>query len=232
MRSGASAGAEGAGCVTLVGVRGIFIVIEGLDGSGGTTQTALLRDWLVATERWSEVITTREPSQGPVGRFLRSALQTTGSASQIGDAVLPYLFAADRRDHLDREIVPALQRCAAVISDRYYHSSLAYQSLSVGLARVVRLNEDFRQPDLTVFLELSPEECLERIIARGGALERFETLDRLRSVADAYDSVLGRCRANGERLVRIPAADTRESIHAQIIEQVQALLDELPPELA
>ena len=212
------------------GVRGIFIVIEGLDGSGGTTQTALLRDWMAQTGRWAEVNTTREPSQGPVGVFLRQALQVAGSAPRIGDAVLPYLFAADRRDHLDREIIPALQRCAAVISDRYYHSSLAYQSLSVGLARVVALNAGFRKPDLTIFLDLPPEECLERIVARGGELERFETLDRLRAIAEAYETVLGRCRINGERIVRISGRADRASIHAEIVSSVQALLEEMPPE--
>lgn len=209
-------------------VRGIFIVIEGLDGSGGTTQVALLRDWLVQTGRWQEVVTTREPSTGPVGQFLRSALQVTGSAAQLGDAVLPYLFAADRRDHLDREVIPALQRTAAVISDRYYHSSLAYQSLSVGMSRVVQLNMGFRKPDLTIFLDLSPEMCLERILARGGTLERFETLDRLRSIAEAYESVLGWCRSNGENVVRIPAQHDRQMVHTMVVEHVQALLQSLP----
>ncbi|MFT4975060.1 MAG: dTMP kinase [Myxococcota bacterium] len=211
-------------------VRGIFIVIEGLDGSGGTTQTALLCDWLTQTGRWAEVFTTREPSQGPVGMFIRASLQLTGSATELGDAVLPYLFAADRRDHLDREVIPALQRCAAVVSDRYYHSSLAYQSLSVGLARVIRLNSDFRKPDLTIFLDLSPEECLERIIARGSALERFETLDRLRSISEAYESVLSHCRTSGERLIRVPAQHDRQAVHELVVGHVQAFLDELPPE--
>lgn len=211
-------------------VRGIFIVVEGLDGSGGTTQTALLQSWMQQTGRWDEVITTREPSKGPVGVFLRSALQVTGSAAQLGDAVLPFLFAGDRRDHLDRTVIPALQRCAAVISDRYYHSSLAYQSLSVGLARVARLNDGFRQPDLTLYLDLSPEACLERIQARGGELERFETLDRLRTIYEAYESVIGHCRASNEHLVRVPAGHDRQTVHRLIVGHVQALLDTLPPE--
>ena len=207
-------------------VRGIFIAIEGLDGSGGTTQSRLLRDWLHQKAGYEEVVLTHEPSAGPVGLFLRSALRVGGDAPQIGDAVLPYLFAADRRDHLDREIIPALQRKAAVVTDRYYHSSLAYQSLTVGLARVAKLNADFRPPDLTIYLHLPAEKCLERVLARGGELERFETLDRLRSVEEAYASVLSHCRAHGERIVRLDGAESVEALHARIAFHVGTLLAE------
>jgi dTMP kinase len=96
----------------------VFIAMEGLDGSGGSTQTALLADWLLANGH-TEVIVTGEPSTAPVGRFIRDALNPKHEASVIGDSVLPFLFAADRRDHLDRKIIPALQRGAAVITDRY-----------------------------------------------------------------------------------------------------------------
>ena len=155
----------------------VFIAMEGLDGSGGTTQTRLLADWLKA-KGISEVHTTAEPSSGPVGRFIRTALNPEHEASAIGDAVLPFLFAGDRRDHLDREIIPALQRGAVVITDRYYHSSLAYQSLAVGLPAVASLNE--RRLDITIFLDLEPEISLARIEARGETRERFEALDKLR----------------------------------------------------
>ena len=117
---------------------------------------------------------------GTRGSFIRTALNPDHEASAIGDAVLPFLFAGDRRDHLDREIIPALQRGAVVITDRYYHSSLAYQSLAVGLPAVASLNERFRAPDITIFLDLEPEISLARIEARGETRERFEALDKLR----------------------------------------------------
>lgn len=200
-----------------------FLVIEGLDGSGGTTQSGRLAAWL-ADNGCLEVVTTREPSDGPVGRFTRASLAHGAPEDRIGDAVLPYLFAADRRDHLDRTILPALERGACVVSDRYYHSSLAYQSLSVGLHRVAELNHGFRAPDLTVFLDLEPEACLERILARGGTRDRFEELERLRMVREAYDAVLGLCRTRGERLVRVDASGTRDAIFAQLLEHVRPLL--------
>ena len=117
-----------------------------------------------------------------------------------------------------------LQQGGAVITDRYYHSSLAYQSLTIGLARVAQLNEPFRAPDLTIFLDLPAEECLARILARGGALERFEALDRLRSIQDAYESVLVHCKTRGERIVRLDASGSVDAIHAQVVQSVEDCL--------
>jgi dTMP kinase len=204
----------------------VFIAMEGLDGSGGTTQTALLADWFKARGQ-AEVLITGEPSSEPVGRFIRDTLNPQHPSSVIGDSVLPYLFAADRRDHLDRCIIPALQRGAAVITDRYYHSSLAYQSLSVGLPMVASLNECFRAPDITLFLDLDPETSLARIEARGAALERFEALDRLRQIHETYYAVLVHCRARGEHIVRIPADGDIDEVHALVVAAVDAALEGL-----
>ena len=200
--------------------------MEGLDGSGGTTQTKLLAEWFLSRGQ-SEVHTTCELSTGPVGCFIRETLNPAHPSSVIGDSVLPFLFAADRRDHLDREVIPALQRGAAVITDRYYHSSLAYQSLAVGLPTVADLNERFRAPDITLFLDLEPETSLARIEARGEAMERFEALDRLRQIHESYYAVLVHCRAKGEHIVRIPADGTVEEVHALVVAAVEATLTEL-----
>jgi len=204
----------------------VFIAMEGLDGSGGTTQTARLAQWF-QTRGHSEILTTCEPSTGPVGRFIRDTLNPDHEASVIGDSVLPFLFAADRRDHLDREIIPALQRGAAVITDRYYHSSLAYQSLAVGLPTVADLNDRFRPPDITLFLDLEPNESLARIEARGEARERFEAIDRLRQIQEAYYAVLVHCRAQGEHIVRIDASGTIDEVHSKVVASVEETLKEL-----
>ena len=97
-------------------MRGTFIVIEGLDGSGGTTQCRLLTQWL-ETQGAKEVIQTAEPTDLPVGTFIRKALKQDTDEGRLGDAV-SHLFAADRQDHLDRRVNPALARGAVVISDR------------------------------------------------------------------------------------------------------------------
>jgi dTMP kinase len=198
----------------------MFIAIEGIDGSGGSTQTRLLADWFQRTGH-PEVLTTCEPSEGPVGQFIRRALDPDDPASCIGDGVLPFLFAGDRRDHLDREITPALQRGAVVITDRYYHSSLAYQSMAIGLPAVADLNDRFQMPDITIYLDLDAETCLSRIKKRGAKQERFEALDRLRHIRDAYEAVVVHSRTRGENIVRIDARGTIETVHAAVIAAVQ-----------
>ncbi|MFT5684588.1 MAG: dTMP kinase [Myxococcota bacterium] len=205
---------------------GIFIAIEGLDGSGGTTQSKRLKQWMEAQKRWPSVHRTWEPSAGPVGLFIREALKLE-NADALGDNVLPYLFAADRQHHLDCEITPVVAQGGAVITDRYYHSSLAYQSLTIGFDRVAQLNADFRAPDLTVFLDLPAEVCLERILARGAALERFEVIDRLKAIEAAYETVLTYCQDRGENIVRLDASGTVADIHARVIAAVAAVADSM-----
>ncbi len=192
----------------------MFVTIEGLDGSGGTTQVERLRAAWSAREPGREIVCTREPSPGPVGKLLRQALADT----TIGEGVLPYLFAADRRDHLDRVVLPALARGAAVISDRYALSSLAYQSLAIGMDKVLALNADFPAPDLTVVLDLAPAECLARIVARGGARERFESLARLEEIAAAYEAAIATVAARGWRVARVDARGTPDEVAARVAE--------------
>ncbi|MDP2306909.1 MAG: dTMP kinase [Pseudomonadota bacterium] len=192
----------------------MFITIEGLDGSGGTTQVERLRAEWARRAPGREVVCTREPSPGPVGRLLRQALADV----TIGEGVLPYLFAADRRDHLDRVVLPALARGAVVISDRYALSSLAYQSAALGLDKVAALNADFPAPDLTVLLDLPPAECLARIDARGATRERFETLPRLEQIAAAYEA--GLLRLPTWRVARIDASGTPDEVAARVAEAV------------
>ena len=149
-----------------------YIVIEGLDGAGGTTQCRLLQSWL--ERRGNAVILTNEPTDLPVGKFIREVLQDPDS--QVGDGVLSYLFGADRQNHLDIRVFPALERGDIVISDRYYHSSLAYQSLSLDFEFVAKINGQFPAPSITFFLMLEPEISFERVQLRGLPVERFETL--------------------------------------------------------
>jgi len=180
---------------------GCFIAIEGLDGSGGTTQVGRLVTAVGALRH--EVVRTREPTPGPVGTLIRAALGANTPASSLGDGVLPFLFAADRQDHLDRLIGPALARGAVVITDRYVPSSLAYQGMSIGVEAAFALNASFRAPHLTVVLEVPPDECMRRIEARGEARERFEDRERLALVRAAYTDGLALLEARGDHIVRV-----------------------------
>ena len=188
----------------------MFISFEGLDGSGGTTQIGLYEAALVAEGR--SVRRTREPSDGPVGTLIRSEL----AGGVVGDAVFGLLFAADRRDHLDRVVLPALARGEVVLTDRYFLSSLAYQSQSLGIDRVWQYNAEFPAPDAVVMLDLPVEECLRRVEARGGVRDRFETLDQLQRIAASYESAILRCLARGDRVVRIDASGAPAEVHQRV----------------
>lgn len=171
-----------------------FIVLEGIDGSGTTTQAAILAEELRAAGR--EIVLTREPTVGPIGRFLRQALsgQLTGADGERVDlewSAMALLFSADRLDHLEREIEPALSRDAVVISDRYDLSSLIYQSATcpegeAALPWLRELNGRARRPDLTLVLDVSPEVAEERRRARADAPEIFEKAALQRRLAQLY----------------------------------------------
>src|SRR5690606_36822914 len=120
---------------------GRFIELEGIDGAGTTTHTDRLTAWL--RDRGRRVHRTCEPSEGPVGRIVRATL--AGRPDAPSPATLPWMFAADRADHLAREIGPALER-GEVVCDLYIPASLAYQSLDHPFERVEALNRDFRRP--------------------------------------------------------------------------------------
>lgn len=171
-----------------------FIVLEGIDGSGTTTQAAVLAEKLLS--EGYDVVVTREPTSGPVGKFLRLAL--AGKLTGEGDvpvsldwSAMALLFSADRLDHLLREIDPALARGAVVISDRYDLSSLIYQSATCPEGEAVlpwlrSLNARARRPDLTLVLDVSPEVAEERRRSRAGDPEIFEKAELQRRLAQLY----------------------------------------------
>jgi dTMP kinase len=159
--------------------RGIFIVFEGLDGSGKTTQCNQLSAAL--TERNIEYITTREPTGSRVGLLLREALKKN---LPLEAETIALLFAADRYQHAVTEILPALREGKHVICDRYYYSSLAYQKKHNAEIYNKRVLSECR-PDITFFIDVPPPECMNRIKNRGGA-ELFDSLEELERVREAY----------------------------------------------
>jgi dTMP kinase len=164
---------------------GRFIVLEGLDGAGTTTQGQRLVAHLNATGRPAEL--HAEPTSGPLGRVIRQVLR--GELSLGGperERIVALLFAADRLDHVGGHVEPALQAGRHVVSDRYLPSSLAYQSVFCDPAWVATLNRHARTPDLTLFLDVSPEVGLARVAARTGTRERYEVLETLTRVHAGY----------------------------------------------
>jgi dTMP kinase len=171
------------------GTRGRFIVVEGIDGAGTTTQA---RELALALELSGiTTLVTCEPSRGPVGAFVRGLLTGADDLPRLDWASLALLFAADRLDHVAREIEPALARGVCVISDRYDLSSLIYQSATAPagddvLPWIRAINSRARRPDLTLVLDISPDVAAGRRHARGGQAELFEDLDLQRRLAALY----------------------------------------------
>lgn len=198
--------------------RGKFIVLEGVDGAGTTTQAERLATALRAEGH--PVLTTREPSDGPVGTMIRQAL--TGRLSLPGGAplapeTLALLYAADRTDHLKARVLPALEAGMVVISDRYMLSSLAYQGAVLPMAWVEQVNGYAVAPDLTLFLHVSPETAAQRRQARGGAKELFEEDELQRRIAAQYEEAI-HGRWGEEKIVRVdgemPVAAVAEAVLA------------------
>jgi len=188
--------------------RGRFIVLEGIDGSGTTTQAHALVGALEAQGR--RALYTREPSDGPIGLYIRTILRGEVEHSS-GERTIAALFAADRLDHWDREIEPALSQGIDVVCDRYVLSSLAYQGVMTGdEAWILALNAHARDADVTVLLELSPTQASRRRQLRGEAQERYEPDATQIRVASAYGRLAGHVaahRLDGDRSVEAVTAD-------------------------
>jgi dTMP kinase len=173
--------------------RGRFVVIEGIDGAGTTTQVARLAEWLKASAR--PVRATREPSDGPVGTLLRQVLGrrvVLPGGGAPGWASMALLFAADRMDHVESEIEPFLASGGLVVSDRYDASSLAYQSVSSGhgdeatVEWIRSINRHALRPDLTIVLDVTAELAAARRETRGEAAQLFEQNEMQRALSVFY----------------------------------------------
>jgi dTMP kinase len=165
---------------------GLFIVIEGIDGTGKSTQCRRLGEWFSAQGR--EVVLSREPTDGPWGTKLRESA-ATGRLSP--DDELRY-FLNDRRQHVDEVIKPSLAAGKVVILDRYYFSSMAYQGSRGDFepVEIRRLNEEFApQPDLLLILDLDVDAAHRRIGLRGDSANEFEQHESLTRCREIFLSL-------------------------------------------
>jgi dTMP kinase len=174
---------------------GRFVVFEGLDGSGKTTQMARIQKRL--TRMGINAVVTCEPTEGPVGVLIRQML-----AGRIvtDPRTLAALFAADRTDHLvtpDTGVKALMEKGRTVLCDRYYFSSYAYHAKDMDLEWVITLNAvnaQILKPDLTLFIDVAPNTCLERIRAGRTHLDLFEKIDILTRVRDNYFAAFERLK--------------------------------------
>ena len=207
--------------------RGPFIVFEGIDGAGTTTQSRLLAERLHRERPAVRVLLTAEPTAGPVGALIRQVLRERLVGKTLPGEQIPFdrralalLFAADRLDHVACEVMPLVKAGWAVISDRYVLSSLAYQSLDAPLEWVETLNAFAPPPDILFFLECEPQVALARIRSSRAGGEVFETQETLTRVAAAYLDALPRVKAG--RVVSLRAERQKEEVAQAVWREVEA----------
>jgi len=155
-----------------------LIVIEGLDGSGKTTQAKLL---VRALRKTRNAVFTAEPSKGEIGRFIRKRILY--GEKRVPTAVEALLFAADRIDHVRNEVAPMLAEGKTVVCDRYLYSSLAYQgSAGLSIDWIQTINQHAQRPDLALFIDVNPETMLKRLTRRKSVMENLETQKKVREI--------------------------------------------------
>jgi dTMP kinase len=195
-------------------MKGKFIVIEGIDGAGLFTQSALLAQHIKDGGR--QVFLTKEPTNNIVGGLVKSVLNGDFSASP---KTLQLLFSADRAYHLDKEIEPALERGEVVVCDRYLFSTLAYGFVSkVNYKWLRALNLNFRLPDIGIFLDVSPSTAMNRVSGEDMNIQLFDDKDKISKVRQTYLHI-----AREFHLKKIDGNGDMSSVSAKI----NALVDKL-----
>lgn len=204
--------------------KGKFIVFEGIDGSGKSSQVLILKKRLEADGY--KVHTTFEPTDNPIGTMIRGVLKGEESAD---NRTIAALFAADRLHHLLNEqdgILKKLNEGYIVLCDRYYFSSYAYHSVHMDMDWVIEINKksaELLRPDLNIFIDVSPEMAMQRIQKNRTATELYETMDMLKNVCSNYQIAFEKMK-NTEKIIRITGDDTLEAIGDVIQKEVSLLL--------
>ncbi len=190
----------------------MFIVMEGLDGSGKTTQAELLVKRL--REAGKKAVYLKEPTNGEWGEKIRK-IATEGRAEVTPEEELRF-FINDRAEDVEKNIMPALESGVVVVMDRYYFSNMAYQSaLGLDMREIIRLNAGFPKPDMVFFIEMAPEDGLERIGNRaGGANVGYEKIEFLKKVHEAFG------RPEFDSMIRLDGKRTVEEVSGEIWQKV------------
>lgn len=181
-----------------------FIAIEGIDGSGKSTQSALLSN--AFNESGKVALLTTEPTKGPTGLFLREVLE---GKIEVDPRTAAYLFAADRCEHIFGAggVTDLCDEGNIVISDRYLFSSLAYQSLTTGEQLPKLLNDPFPLPEVLIFLKIDSEAALKRIASRSKNNDIYEKKDFQKKLSLVYDRILAQYQKDNSSQMKIIIVD-------------------------
>ena len=203
--------------------KGRFIVIEGIDGSGKTTQIKKLSKRL--EESGFKVYSTFEPTNGPVGSLIRQMLSGKVATDQ---RTIACLFAADRTDHLVNEVNGIRRKVdqgQVVLCDRYYFSSYAYHAQYIDMEWVIHansLNAEILRPDLTVFIDVDPEKCFERIKKSRNNFEMYEKIDIMRKVRSNYLKAFEVLKGI-EKIAVIDGNNTIKAVETEVLHEIKKI---------
>ena len=197
-----------------------FIVLEGIDGAGTSTQIKK-----IVQSNPDKYIATAEPTSGPTGKFLRQML---AGDFKVDERTNAYLFAADRCEHIFGKggVKELCEEGKTVVSDRYFFSSLAYQSVSCGLELPQLLNSPFPLPEYLFFFDINPEISLGRVNARNGHKEIYENIESQKKIAALYEKVISMYESDSRlreemKIIRIDASKSIEDISRIIKEELE-----------
>ncbi|MBS7620547.1 dTMP kinase [Candidatus Bathyarchaeota archaeon] len=189
--------------------QGFLICVEGLDGCGKTTQAKILMRKL--RKIGYDAVYTAEPSRGKIGRFIKRYCLHGGK--RVSSIVEALLFAADRYEHVEAEIIPALKNGKIVISDRYLYSSLAYQGAAgLNIEWIRRINEHAIPPNLAIFIDVEPDTVIKRLKPKKSVMENLETQRKVREVYLKFVE-------NGE-LVRVDGNKSKREVAKEVLSTV------------
>ena len=199
---------------------GKFIVLEGLDGAGQSTQTEILAGFL--KEKGYRVLKTKEPTgKSEAGKLIRKILD---KKENLSPKKLQELFSQDRKWHLRNIVIPALKEGKIVISDRYFFSSFSYGwAEGLSLEKLIKLNDKFLLPDLVFFLDVEPRICLKRIKKRGRGRTLFEKQEKLEKVYQNYKRIIKKFKnltkiysISGKRSIKKVSEDMKKIIFSKL----------------
>ncbi len=202
-----------------------FLVVEGLDGAGTSTQSQLLRERFQAAGFPAQL--SAEPTPGPIGTLIKQIMRRrlhVSADSAVVERQLGHLFAADRHDHLYNEVDGVSNQTGqgfVAISTRYYYSSYAYNARNdAAFDFIDRLNRDFPQPEAIVYLTVPLDVSLERLRERD-VREFYEREEELRRVAENYERLFAPIR---ERVVEVPSVGKPPEVADQVFEKLRGIM--------
>lgn len=197
--------------------KGLFIVIDGLDGSGKGEMVKLLHNYLFAKSKDYRILTTREPTNGTYGLQIRTILKEEKEPLKSGEKLLD-LFTKDRSEHLENTIIPFLEKsnhtCNIVICDRYYYSTIVFQhTQGIPFEKVIEKNIDFKKPDIALILDVPVDIALQRIKNREKQIEKFEQPEFMEKLRKNFLELKNHLNDN---IVIIDASKSKEEVFEEI----------------